>query len=346
MDPTTMLDPEIADVLRQLPAAVTATLTVERIPELRSMLEQRVAGLELDDGVEGFDAVVDAAGGLAVRILRRDDGSTHRPCVLWFHGGGFVGGNHRMDEPLLERWCLALGCVVVSVDYRLAPEHTYPAPLDDCYAALEWLVAHASDLGVDVTRIGVGGGSAGGGLAAGLSMLARDRGEIPLAFQLLLAPMLDDRQRTASSGWPVPTWDPESNALGWRCYLGEGQGGDVPAYAAPARAPDLAGLPPACIVVGGVDGFLDECVEYAHRLLHAGVPAELHVYPGAPHGFVSLAPESTLAERARADIEGWLATVLVEPRSHRRSFREVSDEETSAYALLEQPFDDVFGLDY
>ena len=289
---------------------------------------------------------MDAEGGLAVRILRRHQGPTLRPCLLWIHGGGFVVGNHRMDEPLLERWCLALGCVVVSVDYRLAPEHTYPAPLDDCYAALEWLVAHASDLGVDVTRLGVGGGSAGGGLAAGLSMLARDRGEIPSRFNCSSrrCSTTASARRRAAGRWPHGTLSPtplDGGATSARLMRETCL--PTPRRHEPA---DLAGLPPACILVGGVDGFVDECVEYAHRLLHAGVPAELHVYAGAPHGFVSLAPESRLAGRARADIEEWLATVLVEPRSHRPVLRDVSDGATSAYVQLEQPFDDVFGLDY
>ena len=226
------------------------------------MFDRLVAGLEPDGSVEHLDAVVPGPAGVALRILRERPGQDRRPCLLWMHGGGYVVGNHRTDEPLLERWCRSFGCVVVSVDYRLAPEHPYPAPLDDCQAALAWVVANADDLGIDVARIGVGGSSAGAGLAAGLALRCRDAGDIRLSFQLLLAPMLDDRQCTVSSGWQVPTWSADSNTFGWRSYLGPAYGTEVPIDAAPARAVELAGLPPACVVVGGADGFLDECVAY------------------------------------------------------------------------------------
>ena len=179
----------------------------------------------------------------------------------------------------------------MSVQYRLAPETPYPGPLDDCYAGLAWVHQHADELGVDPDRIGIGGQSAGGGLAAGLALLARDRGEVPVAFQLLIYPMLDDRQITPSSGWPDPIWPPSANTYGWTAYLGDRKGGpDVEPYAAPARATDLAGLPPTLIAVGAIDGFSDEDIDYAVRLRHAGVPVDLHVYAGAPHGFEGLAP--------------------------------------------------------
>lgn len=310
MNPDLRVDGEIAAVLDQLPPSVNATLSEEGIPALRSMFDQLADSLPPAHDVDHVDHLVPGDPELVVRVTRPRSGTTPAPGLLWLHSGGYVVGNHRIHDLLLRRWCDAHGLVIVSVDYRLAPEHPYPAPLDDCYAALQWVAANAGDLGIDLARLGVGGSSAGGGLGAALTLLARDRGEIPLAFQLLLAPMLDDRQRTASSQWPVPVWDPASNTTGWRAYLGASYGGDVEPYAAPARATDLAGLPPACIVVGGVDGFLDECVDYAQRLIHAGTTCELHVYPGGPHGFISLAPNSALTGRALAGIDGWLSDAL------------------------------------
>jgi triacylglycerol lipase len=167
---------------------------------------------------------------------------------------------------------------------------------------------NAQELGVDASRIGIAGVSAGGGLAAALALLARDRAEVPLRFQLLDCPMLDDRQHTWSSRLEgLEVWNKSANEFGWRSYLGELYGGtDVPYYAAPARANDLARLPPAFVSVGGVDGFLSEDVDYALRLTQAGVPTELHVYPGAPHGY-GLVPDSMVARQSRRDVDGWLA---------------------------------------
>src|SRR4029453_14639691 len=184
----------------------------------------------------------------------------------------------------------------------------YPLPLDDCHAGLAWVYDHADQLGVDPSRIGIGGASAGGGLAAGLALLARDRGELPVAFQLLIYPMIDDRQVTASSGWTAPIAPPSPNHFGWTSYVGAGKGGpDVPGYAAPARAADLAGLPPTLIAVGAIDGFCDEDIENATRLRHAGLPVELHVYPGAPHGFDGMGAGSSIARRANRDMQDWLS---------------------------------------
>ncbi len=215
------------------------------------------------------------------------------------------------EDPRLARWADTLDAVIVSVEYRLAPEHPYPAPLDDCYAALTWTVQHAVDLGVDPARIAVAGASAGGGLAAALAQLARDRGEHALAFQLLIYPMIDDRMATPSSSLDTVVWTTQANVLGWRAYLGHEPGaGEVPAYAAAARAADLTGLPPAWIGVGALDVFRDENIEYAQRLLGAGVPAELHVYPGAPHGFEGMCPGTAVAQQCQSDIDAALRRAL------------------------------------
>ena len=199
----------------------------------------------------------------------------------------------------------------MSVEYRLAPETAYPGPLDDCYAGLRWTFEHAAELGIDADRIGIAGVSAGGGLAAALALLARDRGEVPVAFQLLECPMIDDRQTTSSSRLDgLPIWSRESNdvrvAQLSRRPLRPCR---PPPYAAPARADDLTGLPPALVIVGGADGFRDEDIEYALRLNQAGVPTELHVLPGAPHG-VQLFADSVVARRWNRIVVEWLGLQL------------------------------------
>jgi acetyl esterase/lipase len=228
------------------------------------------------------------------------------------HGGGYIFGHYDNEDARFDGWVRRLGCAGVSVEYRLAPEDPYPAGMEDAYAALKWVHDHASELGIDAGRIGIGGASAGAGLAAGLALLVRDRAEFDIAFQLLIYPMIDDRQMTASSGWAeVPVWQPSANTLGWSAYLGALYGTEeVPPYAAAARATNLEGLPPTLIAVGTLDGFVDEDIDYAQRLNHAGVPVELHVYPGGPHGFDSMAPGTTLGRRARAHMEEWLAAQL------------------------------------
>jgi len=230
------------------------------------------------------------------------------PCAFSMHGGGYVLGTYAMDDPVFDELCPKLGMVGASVDYRLAPETPYPGPLEDCYRALRWTHHHAQELGIDPGCIGVMGVSAGGGLAAALAHLARDRGELPVTFQLLDSPMLDDRQITPSSRQDgLAVWNRNSNAFGWKSYLGDLYGrDDVPFTAAPARATDLSGLPPAFVSVGAVDGFRDEDVEYAVRLNQAGVPAELHVYPGACHGFNLLAPQAPVTKQCMRNMEEWL----------------------------------------
>ena len=236
------------------------------------------------------------------------------PGVISVHGGGYVLGSYDMDDLRFESWCPDVGVIGISVDYRLAPECPYPGPLEDCYRGFAWAYDNAQDLGLDRSRMGVYGVSAGGGLAAALALLLRDRGEMPLAFQLLEAPMLDDRQQTPSSNLDgLAVFSKQSNEFCWRAYLGERYGGpDVPYYAAPARAANLSGLPPSFISVGAVDGFRDESIDYGLRLNQAGVATELHVYPGAPHGF-QMFVDSRVARQAQRDSDEWLARVVREP---------------------------------
>jgi acetyl esterase/lipase len=219
--------------------------------------------------------------------------STPTPALLWIHGGGYVIGNADLADLQVKNIVSTIGCAAVSVDYRLAPETPHPGPVEDCYAALKWLYTNASDLGVDAARIAIGGDSAGGGLTAGLALLTRDRGEVPLVFQLLIYPMLDDRTVTVTDPHPYTgeyIWTADSNRFGWTALLGQEPGGaDVSPYASAARAEYLEGLPPTFIGVGTLDLFLEEDLEYARRLIRAGVPTELHVYPGAFHAFPMVA---------------------------------------------------------
>jgi acetyl esterase/lipase len=223
------------------------------------------------------------------------------PGLLYIHGGGFTLGGLDTEDSSCQHIVGEVGCVVVSVDYRLAPEHTFPAAPEDCYAALKWMVAHAEQLGIDPARIGVRGGSAGGGLCAAVALMARDRKEVKLIFQMPLYGCLDDRHITPSSHQMDAedmVWGRPASLLGWREYLGEDHQGNVSLYAAPARAEDLSGLPPAYMMIGELDLMRDENIEYATRLLQAGVPTELHVYPGAFHGFEGLVPNAAVSVRA------------------------------------------------
>ena len=298
------LDPEIA-------AAVGAIPLIELNREILPLYRTELPPPPLSDKVSRTDHAVPGDPEVPVRVHRAIGTEGQLPCVYSIHGGGYVIGSYSMDDSRLDEWCPELGIVGVSVEYRLAPETSYPGPLEDCYRGLKWVYDNAAELGVDRTRIGVAGLSAGGGLAASLALLARDRGEVPLSFQLLDCPMLDDRQQTPSSQLNgLPVWSRESNTFGWRCYLGDRYGTeDVPYTAAPARCTDLSGLPPSFVSVGTVDGFRDEDIDYALRLNQAGVPCELHVYPGASHGY-QLAIDSAIVRQSGRDAKEWLARMV------------------------------------
>ena len=303
------IDPEISAALEEFPLDLGG-LDDAQLPMIREALAATPAA-ELSGAVERTDHTVPASGEapeLTLRVHRPVASKPTRGCLVWMHGGGLILGSADMDDARFDKWCADRDLVAVSVDYRLAPETPFPGPIDDCYRALGWVHEHAQELGVDPAAIGVGGVSAGGGLAAALALMARDRGELPVAYQLLIYPMLDDRQITDSSQWDAPVWPAAANTYGWGCYLGAEKGtAEVPPYAAAARATELGELPPTLITVGSADGFLDENVDYALRLNAAGVPTELHVYPGATHGFELIAPDSSVSRRAARDIEDWLA---------------------------------------
>ncbi|MGW0178973.1 alpha/beta hydrolase [Nocardia sp. NPDC003345] len=226
---------------------------------------------------------------VTVRVFRPAGVTGPAPGLLFVHGGGYVIGNAAMGDRFCRMVADRLGVVAASVEYRLAPEHPYPTPLDDCYAGLRWLAGQSQ---VDPGRLAVAGESAGGGLAAALTLLARERGEIRLAFQLLSYPMLDDRTSARAEGDPrrLRMWSRRNNRFGWSSYLGAAAAGEIPDLAAPGRCADLSGLPPAWIGVGSNDLFYDEDVDYAARLRAAGVSCTLYEVPGAYHGFDLVEP--------------------------------------------------------
>jgi acetyl esterase/lipase len=297
-----LVDPELLPVLEALPLF---DLSMESLPAMRATRASIGAGEMTFSGLHFERRTVQSPDGAQVRVnLFRPEGAARvGPAILHIHGGGYVLGTADMTNATNAATALKLDCVIVSVDYRLAPETPFPGPLHDCYAALRWLHACAPELGVDPKRIAIAGESAGAGIAAGLALLARDRGDAPICFQCLVYPMLDDRT-TAENTSPYSgefVWNAKSNHFGWSAYLGRAPGAaDIPSYAAPARATDLAGLPPAFINCGALDLFADEDIAYARRLMHAGVATELHIYPGAFHGF-PLAPGTHLAAVAERD---------------------------------------------
>ncbi len=301
-----LVDPEIRPVLEMLPAF---DFTADMLAPIRTMMGLPTDPALLPQGlpVTVSDVTISGAAGdpdVRVMLFQPDSAPAIRPAYLHIHGGGYVIGNAGMNQAENMVRAADWGVTVVSVDYRLAPETAHPGPVEDCYAALLWLHRNAAELGVDPARIAIGGESAGGGLAAALALLARDRGEVPIIFQRLIYPMLDDRTCTTSDPNPFTgefTWTPASNHFGWASLLGHEPGGQgVSAYAAPARAESLEGLPPTFIAVGALDLFLDENLAYAQRLMRSGVPCELHVYPGAFHAF-QMAVEARTAKQAKID---------------------------------------------
>lgn len=304
-------DPQLAAALDGFNQLLPNGLELEDIPATRAFFEQLNAGMAAQapeiPGVVTSDHHAPGPDGdpdVMVRIYQPAERPDTLPAILWIHGGGYVIGDVDGDDLKAKAMCLAANCVVASVEYRLAPEHPYPAPLEDCYAALKWLAANAAEFGVDPDRIAIGGASAGGGLAAGLGLLARDRDEVNVAYQLLIYPMIDDKNLAqADENTPdTAVWSRYNNLVGWRSYLGQEPGGDdISIYAAPMRAEDVSGLPPTFIGVGTPDLFREENFAYAQRLLAAGVPTEFHVYPDGFHGFDGFAAGTPIADKFTAD---------------------------------------------
>lgn len=300
------MDHELAAALPGLPVYAFSDLAGAR---RTAEGEYRACPPALADGVTLSVCPVARPDGtdLEVRVFApegRQPRDTLRPGVLYIHGGGFCAGAARYDDGVASEIAAAVGAVVVSVDYRLAPEHPYPAGLDDAVLALRWLHGETGRLGADPARIAVVGDSAGGGLAAGLALYVRDHGGPALLFQALLEPDLDDRLQTRSmlQGTDTPVWFYDNAALSWEFYLA-GRAAD--AYAAPARASDLSGLPPTYLTVNELDPLRDEGLAYALGLLDAGVPVELHCWPGAFHGFTAVR-DAAITRRATEELHGAL----------------------------------------
>jgi acetyl esterase/lipase len=312
-------DPELAAALALLGDYVPRNLTLDAIPALRAKAaEMTVPDEELRRGgafeiTERLVPGPEGAPEISLLIARPTGVPSPTAAIYHIHGGGMILGDNRIGLPGVLDWAEELRAVVVSVEYRLAPETPHPGPVEDCYAGVAWTAAHADELGIDPRRIVVAGGSAGGGLAAAVALLARDRGGPGLAAQLLLCPMLDDRNDTPSA-WQMAglgVWDRAMNETGWTALLGAARGGpEVSPYAAPARAVDLSGLPSAFIDVGSAETFRDEAVTYASRIWQAGGAAELHVWPGGFHGFALMAPQTALSKDAVGAPLNWLRRVL------------------------------------
>lgn len=293
----TRIHPELQRAAKSSPAVDFNKSNIRFINFMMSLMFRPQQAADLSIRNIYIPAIEDSGRKIRLRVYKPTPEPASAPVLLWLHGGGYVIGRPEMDDLVCMGYARELGIAVVSVDYRLAPKHPFPAGLHDAYTALAWVASQESVMGFDTTRIAVGGQSAGGGLAAALAQMAHDRREIPLAFQLLIYPMLDDRTalRTDIDDRENRTWTQKSNRYAWEAYLGGKYGAEtVPQYAVPARREDLAELPPAWIGVGDLDIFHDENLAYGRRLVESGVACETRVFPGAFHGFDRFAPESSM----------------------------------------------------
>lgn len=320
MPATTMprppFDPELGAILAvvsdQLPS-----LTLETIPEFRTLpfnpIELTEDALSAA-GVVRRDLTIagNEGAGMLVTVLNRADHTGSGSGIYHIHGGGMITGDRLLGPRPMLPWIVEHDAVLVTAEYRLAPEFPDPYPVEDCYAGLVWAAENAAELGIDPDRVMIAGASAGGGLTAGTALLARDRQGPRLIGQMLICPMLDDRDQSVSTvQYDAGTWIRAHNRVGWDALLGARRGtGDVSIYAAPARATDLSGLPPAFIDCGSAEVFRDEDVAYATALWRDGVQAELHVWAGGFHGFDMLAPHTAVAQASIAARDSWAARML------------------------------------
>ena len=318
--PRPPFDPELATVLDAL-KDMNPVLSDDTLEQLRQLNADGVPGTQLPDLTLGGAVMVedltipgpDGAPDLTLLVMRPATGTGPWPAIYFAHGGGMVMGTRRSQVESYLPYITEIGAVVVSVEYRLAPEHPDPAPVEDCYAGLVWTANNAASLSIDPARILIVGESAGGGLAAGTALLARDRGFPTLTNQVLVYPMLDDRMETVSSQMldREGTWDRNDNLYGWTALLGDRRGGpDVLPYAAPARAQDLAGLPATFIDVGSAESFRDESIIFAQRLSEAGVSVEFHLWAGGFHVFDLMAPQAAVSRAMRSVRDQYIRRAL------------------------------------
>jgi acetyl esterase/lipase len=321
--PPVPFDPELAAALSVIGDQLPTSITPEMIPLMRQATVGSEAlapptDEELSRGGRFTVTERAAPGGpgdpdISLLICTPAGVDGPRPAIYHTHGGGMIIGDNRTGIADMLDYAEPHGAVVVSVEYRLAPETPHPGLIDDVYAGLVWTAKNAAELGIDPDRIVIAGASAGGGLTAALALMARDKGGPAVLAQMLLCPMLDDRNDTVSSVQQAGrgVWDHTANATGWGALLGDAAGGpDVSPYAAPARETDLSGLPPAFIDVGSAETFRDEDVAYASRIWQAGGQAELHVWPGGFHGFTVMAPTAAISREAKEAQMHWLGRVL------------------------------------
>lgn len=303
MDFIAKLDPELVEGLEAIPAEMITAIG-DNPPVAREMFAQMMGAMAemlppTDVSIE--EKVISGPDGDIPIVIYQPTDAAPRPGMLWIHGGGYIIGSGRDDGSCIP-YAEHVGCTIVSVDYRMAPEVTYKESVADCFAALQWMFDNAEELGVDKERIAIGGASAGGGLTAGLALYNRDNNGPDVAFQLLIYPMIDDTHDTPS-GHEIThpkVWNRDVSIKAWKMYLGDEYGTDnVSPYAAAARADDLSGLPPAFVIVGTMDLFRDEDIEYAKRLMAAGVPTELEVYSGVFHGAEQFVPTANVSQRMR-----------------------------------------------
>lgn len=314
--PPVPFDPELEVFLQAMPDTGMG-FALEDVPKLREMSRQ----FTTDDQLEANGFTVEhrevpgpqGAPEVSLVIVRPAELHGPLPVVYSVHGGGMIMGDHRQSlDVMAAEWGREIGCAIVSVDYRLAPENPHPAPVQDCYAGLSWIAEHGAGHGLDPERVVIVGGSAGGGLGAAVALMCRDFDGPELLGLLLMAPMLDDRNDTPSANQMrgLGIWDQHANGVGWTALLGDARGGeDVSPYAAPARADDLSGLPPTFIEVGSAETFRDEDVAYATRIWQAGGTAELHVWPGGFHSF-RMVPDAQLSKSAARARNTWLTRIL------------------------------------
>ncbi|GEN98658.1 hypothetical protein NSE01_04910 [Novosphingobium sediminis] len=307
-----LVDPDFLPLIDLLP---NNAFTRESLPAIRTESENRFAFVGAPPIAPEIKVIEGEGGPLEVYWYDPAPGTSGRAALLHIHGGGMVIGSARSMQQAPSGMAAALGIPVASVEYRLAPDHPFPAPQNDCYAALKWLAANADALGVDAARIGITGESAGGGLAAATALMARDLGGPALAAQFLTYPMLDHRTGSHDCPYGNPitgefVWTRLHNQFGWECLKGDyAADDDRKGWFSPALAEDVSGLPPTWIGTGSLDLFLDEDMDYALRLVKAGVPVELHSYPGAIHAFNAIA-EATTAKAFTRDLLGAMARIL------------------------------------